>query len=120
MGLPNVDFDKLDPVAVFSIELSETHGPIRVGRSGEAAEDEGDWLLALEVRQTDGVLTLDIFEFKVRCGIAYLGCQEIIFPLPGCGLLAVLDGGHHRLSNLRRNISYHGLNHKKAEGKEYR
>lgn len=58
MCFTNVDDQKLYAVAILFIEISEAHGPLDERRSGEAAEDKRDGLLASEIRQPNCVLSI--------------------------------------------------------------
>ncbi len=60
MCFTNVDCQELHTVVVLLIEISETHGPTDERWSGEAAEDEHLWLLALEVREANGILAVHV------------------------------------------------------------
>ncbi len=84
VGFSNIDDEELNFVMIALEEIPEAHGPRYEGRSGDASEDQGHGLLALEVGKPHRDLALDIQEIEVWGGLALLGrkCVPLSLPRP--------------------------------------
>ena len=85
-------------LAIFLVNVFETHGPFDVGGSGIAAKDEGDRLLPTELGEVDDIFPFDITEFKIGRDVTCSGCGFVVVFLPGGGFSPVFYGlGHIQL-----------------------
>ena len=103
MCFTNVDCQELHAVVILLIEISETHGPFDIGRSGEATEDQRHWLATLEVRETNGILTVHIVQLEIWSDVPNFGRKSIEPLLPGTifsPVLSTVSARHHFFSDI--------------------
>lgn len=73
----------------------ETYRPLYEGRSGIAAKYESHWLLAPEVREMNGIITVYITQLEIWGDVPDFGRSGIEFFLPGFVLFTILSGLKH-------------------------
>jgi hypothetical protein len=82
MCFSNINHEELHTVIILLMEVVETHGPLHIGWSGIATENQRYRLPGPEAGEANGVLTVYVVEFEIRGDIPDFRCKGIVLLLP--------------------------------------
>ncbi len=75
MRLANVNHQKLDLAIIGFVKVAKADRFPYEGRSGKAAEDQGDRFLPTKIRESNGFAPVNAKQFEIGCLIAHLRSQ---------------------------------------------